>query len=145
MASERTVGKVSITWFYDGHERLCCRLQAFGHPELEYRPAPDFLGRNLMDSTFGEFAEYSEPAGQPKGGDDGIPGDDLEKAMGLDEIRAQVTRLTEGRELFERATALWGSEAQWRQLQEECGELIAAINRAARGRRASDEIGRAHV
>lgn len=31
----------------------------------------------------------------------------------------------------------WGAEQQWRMVQEECGELIAAINRQARGREGS--------
>jgi NTP pyrophosphatase (non-canonical NTP hydrolase) len=37
-------------------------------------------------------------------------------------------------EVFTDAIVAWGEEAQWRQLQEECGELIAAVNRAQRGR-----------
>lgn len=32
------------------------------------------------------------------------------------------------------AVLAWGEEPQYRQCQEECGELIAAINRMARGR-----------
>ncbi len=33
-----------------------------------------------------------------------------------------------------RAVQAWGADSQWRQLQEECGELIAAANRLWRGR-----------
>lgn len=37
-------------------------------------------------------------------------------------------------ELSARAVAVWGATAQLRLLQEECGELIAAVNHADRGR-----------
>jgi NTP pyrophosphatase (non-canonical NTP hydrolase) len=37
-------------------------------------------------------------------------------------------------ELCARAVLVWGSTAQLRLLQEECGELIAAINHSERGR-----------
>lgn len=40
----------------------------------------------------------------------------------------------EERSLFRLAVSRWGVEAQWRMLQEECAELIAAINRADRQR-----------
>ncbi len=33
-----------------------------------------------------------------------------------------------------RAVELWGHVAQWRMVQEECGELVAAVNRFDRGR-----------
>jgi NTP pyrophosphatase (non-canonical NTP hydrolase) len=33
-----------------------------------------------------------------------------------------------------KALAVWGTEAQVRMVQEECGELIAAINQRSRGR-----------
>jgi NTP pyrophosphatase (non-canonical NTP hydrolase) len=33
-----------------------------------------------------------------------------------------------------KAVRLWGVSSQLRQLQEECGELVAAVNRADRGR-----------
>lgn len=36
-----------------------------------------------------------------------------------------------------RAVASWGEPAQWRQVQEECGELVAAVNQADRGRAGS--------
>ncbi len=38
------------------------------------------------------------------------------------------------RDLFRRALACWGDESQWRMVQEECAELIAAVNRCDRGR-----------
>jgi hypothetical protein len=41
--------------------------------------------------------------------------------------------------LLHRAIKLWGREKQWRQVQEECAELIAAINRAERGRYDAEE------
>lgn len=34
----------------------------------------------------------------------------------------------------QRAVELWGAAAQWRMVQEECGELVAAVNRFDRGR-----------
>jgi NTP pyrophosphatase (non-canonical NTP hydrolase) len=37
-------------------------------------------------------------------------------------------------DLYRRAFVCWGIAAQWRMLQEECGELIAAVNRCDRGR-----------
>lgn len=37
------------------------------------------------------------------------------------------------------AIVAWGSEPQYRQVQEECAELIAAINQMARGRDGSRE------
>ncbi len=36
--------------------------------------------------------------------------------------------------LLRRAVEVWGSEPQWRQIQEECAELIVAINHFRRGR-----------
>jgi hypothetical protein len=36
--------------------------------------------------------------------------------------------------LYEKAVRVWGTESQLRMLQEECGELIAQVNRIARGR-----------
>jgi NTP pyrophosphatase (non-canonical NTP hydrolase) len=38
------------------------------------------------------------------------------------------------------AIKAWGTEAQWRQVQEECAELIAAINRLDRGRVTLDDV-----
>lgn len=45
-------------------------------------------------------------------------------------------RLTIGRlnRACRKAVKLWGVTPQLRQLQEECGELVAAVNRADRGR-----------
>jgi len=40
----------------------------------------------------------------------------------------------------ERAVQLWGVERQLRQLTEECGELVAAINQFARERITEDEL-----
>jgi NTP pyrophosphatase (non-canonical NTP hydrolase) len=40
----------------------------------------------------------------------------------------------------ERAVTLWGREKQLRQLTEECGELIAAVNQHERGRITDDEL-----
>jgi NTP pyrophosphatase (non-canonical NTP hydrolase) len=37
-------------------------------------------------------------------------------------------------DIYTRAIHLWGPASQLRQLQEECGELIAEINRLVRGR-----------
>lgn len=37
-------------------------------------------------------------------------------------------------DLLRRAITTYGAESQWRMVQEECGELIAAINHAMRGR-----------
>lgn len=41
---------------------------------------------------------------------------------------------SETRDVAARAVAFWGARPQLRQVQEECAELIAAINRDARGR-----------
>lgn len=38
------------------------------------------------------------------------------------------------RTICRRAVDLWGAASQLRQLQEECGELVAAVNQADRGR-----------
>jgi NTP pyrophosphatase (non-canonical NTP hydrolase) len=38
------------------------------------------------------------------------------------------------------AVAKWGSESQWRMVQEECGELIAAVNQFARSRIGADAV-----
>lgn len=38
------------------------------------------------------------------------------------------------------AIEAWGTEAQWRMVQEECAELIAAINRLDRGRCSVDDV-----
>jgi len=43
-------------------------------------------------------------------------------------------------DLYKRAIELWGSVSQYRQLQEECAELIAAINQFDRGRISLDEL-----
>lgn len=40
----------------------------------------------------------------------------------------------------ERAVELWGAEKQWRMVQEECGELIAEVNRFDRGRAVVAEL-----
>jgi NTP pyrophosphatase (non-canonical NTP hydrolase) len=40
----------------------------------------------------------------------------------------------------ERAVNLWGAEKQLRQMSEECGELVAAINQHERGRITEDEL-----
>jgi NTP pyrophosphatase (non-canonical NTP hydrolase) len=45
----------------------------------------------------------------------------------------------EHKPLLLRAIAVWGDEPQWRQLQEECAELIAAVNRFTRRREGSEE------
>lgn len=42
-------------------------------------------------------------------------------------------------DLLRSALDAWGTEPQLRQLQEECGELIAAINHFCRGREGSAE------
>lgn len=49
-------------------------------------------------------------------------------------------RRVERDELYERALAAWGSDAQLRMLQEECGELIAAVNQYTRERIADATI-----
>jgi NTP pyrophosphatase (non-canonical NTP hydrolase) len=38
------------------------------------------------------------------------------------------------------AIKLWGAASQWRMVQEECGELVAAINRFDRGRTVTVEL-----
>lgn len=38
------------------------------------------------------------------------------------------------------AVRCWGPEPQWRMLQEECGELVAAINQRTRGRISGDQL-----
>jgi NTP pyrophosphatase (non-canonical NTP hydrolase) len=43
-------------------------------------------------------------------------------------------------ELYRRALDEWGPEAQVRMLQEECGELIASVNRYSRGRCGAEEV-----
>lgn len=35
---------------------------------------------------------------------------------------------------YRRALAIWGNAAQWQMLQEECGELVAAVSKFHRGR-----------
>jgi NTP pyrophosphatase (non-canonical NTP hydrolase) len=42
--------------------------------------------------------------------------------------------------IFDRAIRVWGVEAQWRMVQEECAELIAAVNRWSRGRGREDDV-----
>lgn len=42
--------------------------------------------------------------------------------------------------LYQRAIAAWGEERQMRQLQEECGEAIAATNRYYRGTGSVDSL-----
>jgi hypothetical protein len=42
--------------------------------------------------------------------------------------------------LYQRAIATWGSEPQLRQLQEECGEVVAAVNRHLRGTGSTDSL-----
>lgn len=46
----------------------------------------------------------------------------------------------EERELYLLALRMWGRAAQWRMLQEECGELIAAINQLDRRRISVDDV-----
>lgn len=41
------------------------------------------------------------------------------------------------RQVARRAVRRWGADKQLRQVQEECGELVAAVNRASRGREGS--------
>lgn len=43
-------------------------------------------------------------------------------------------------QLFTVATARWGKDSQMRMVQEECAELIAAINRRDRGRGTHAEV-----
>ena len=38
------------------------------------------------------------------------------------------------------AVRLWGAQRQFRQLTEECGELIAAVNQYERGRITADQL-----
>ena len=42
--------------------------------------------------------------------------------------------------LYQRAIKTYGQDAQWRQVQEECAELIAAVNRYKRGRISMAEL-----
>lgn len=42
--------------------------------------------------------------------------------------------------VYERAIKAWGEEAQLRQTQEECAELIAAINQMLRGTRRREHV-----
>jgi len=42
--------------------------------------------------------------------------------------------------LYQRAIATWGEQTQMRQLQEECGEAIAATNRYLRGTGSVDSL-----
>jgi NTP pyrophosphatase (non-canonical NTP hydrolase) len=42
--------------------------------------------------------------------------------------------------LYQRAIKTYGQDAQWRQVQEECAELIAAVNRYRRGRIPAEEL-----
>ena len=42
--------------------------------------------------------------------------------------------------LYRRAIKTYGHDAQWRQVQEECAELIAAVNRFRRGRIPAEEL-----
>lgn len=44
------------------------------------------------------------------------------------------------RRLLDRATEVFGVEHQWRMTQEECGELIVAINHNLRGRGSVDAV-----
>lgn len=55
---------------------------------------------------------------------------------------AELTRVVEllaVQRVAAEAVKRWGAAAQLRQVQEECGELIAAINRDARGREGARE------
>lgn len=45
-----------------------------------------------------------------------------------------------GDEIYRCAIARWGASSQLRMLQEECGELIAAVNHADRGRIGRTEL-----
>jgi NTP pyrophosphatase (non-canonical NTP hydrolase) len=62
----------------------------------------------------------------------------MKHAKDTDRIRASVdghlVDTSETRDVAARAVASWGARPQLRQVQEECAELIAAINRDARGR-----------
>jgi len=42
--------------------------------------------------------------------------------------------------LYTEAIVKWGAPAQWRMVQEEAAELIAAINRLCRGRASIDDV-----
>lgn len=44
------------------------------------------------------------------------------------------------RDLYLRAIRAYGHIAQWRQVQEECAELIAEVNRHLRGRGTGDDL-----
>jgi hypothetical protein len=44
------------------------------------------------------------------------------------------------RDIYRRAIAVWGANAQWRQVVEECAELIVEISHMQRGRATASQI-----